>query len=233
MNFTEVSNRLEESGTNQNIKIYRNHGCDIELYGVSIKNLKDVHKVIKKDTKLGLELFRSRNADMLYLSQWVVDINDVTDEDINSLIDDTSYYLVLENVIPNILIKDLERSKKFIETYLHCVSPRYQQVAYSLYSQAISYYDLDMNKIDQELDYIKEHLQASHNRVKYVMNNFLISVGVYIKEFSNKVLEIDNSIGKITVDMGKTSCKVPSVSTYIRKNIDRNTLGVKKKIPKS
>lgn len=233
MTFEQVDELMKKSGTEQNRKIYRNHGCDIDLYGVSMKLLKEIHKQIKNDTELGLQLFKSNNADMLYLSQWIVDVNELSLEDIKKVIDQTNYYLILENVIPNIIIHDLGLTKEFVRRYLHSDSARYRQISYSLYGLLVSYYDdFNLEKIEKEIQYIETHIHKEENRVKYTMNSFLISVGVYIKEYSEQVLSIGKSIGTIKVDMGKTACKVPRITTYIEKNMERNKIGVKKKLKK-
>lgn len=233
MTFTQIDELMRKSGTQQNVKIYRNHGCDIDLYGVSMKTLKDIHKQIKNDTELGLLLFKSNNADMLYLSQWIVDVNELSLDDIVSVIDHTNYYVILENVIPNIIIHDVGLTREFIRRYLRSDSPRYRQISYSLYGLLVSYYtNLDLAKIEKEIKYIETHIQEEENRVKYTMNSFLISIGVYIEEYSEQVLALGRTIGTIKVDMGKTSCKVPSIITYIEKNIERNKIGVKKKLKK-
>lgn len=230
MNYLEVMKKLQEFGTDQNIKIYRNHGCDIDLYGVSMKNLKEIHKHIKNDSNLGLELFKSENADAIYLSQWLVNVNDISDQDISELISLTSYYMILENVIPAILIQDKKRSRNFIKENLQNDSPRVQSVAYSLYGIYVSYYDdIPLSTLEKDINTVKETIHQSENRVKYAMNNFLIAVGVYNKELSDLVLKLDSSIGTIHVDMGKTSCKVPSIATYIKKNKERGKIGVLKK----
>jgi hypothetical protein len=231
MTYTQVTDLMKNYGTEQNRKIYHNHGCDIDSYGVSIKNLKEIHNQIKNDTELGLMLFGSGNADLLYLSQWLVDVNDVSVGDINDVVELTSYYLILETVIPNVIIQDRFRSIQFIKNNLHSDSARYRQVAYSLYGLLVGYYDdVDLENIEKEIHYIESHIHQEDNRVKYAMNSFLISVGVYIEKYSDKVLAIGKRIGTIKVDMGKTACKVPSIETYIQKNRKRNKIGIKRKL---
>ena len=44
------------------------------------------------------------------------------------------------------------------------------------------------------------------------MNGFVIAVGVYISELTEKALRIAEKVGKVHVDMGGTACKVPSAA---------------------
>lgn len=219
MTFEEVKEHVKQFGTEQNRKIYKNHGCDIPLYGVSMKHLKDTYRLIKKETTLFKELLFSSNADLIYLSQWGINPSDVSDEELDQLIASTEYYLILENVIPYVLIKDEKRALRFVYEYLDSNHHKYKQIAYTVYSLLLKEHQdiLDMEHINQTVQHVSKTLHNEVNRVKYTMNQFLISVGVYIKEQRDSIYNIGLSLGYIHVDMGKTSCKVPSITTYMDK----------------
>jgi hypothetical protein len=61
------------------------------------------------------------------------------------------------------------------------------------------------------------------------MNNFVTSVGTYIPSLTEKAVEIAKSIGKISVDMGGTACKVPFAPEYIQKVVAKGYVGKKRK----
>ena len=61
------------------------------------------------------------------------------------------------------------------------------------------------------------------------MNNFVISVGCYVKPLSEIALKTAEKIGKVSVDMGNTDCQVPFAPDYIRKVKARGTVGKKRK----
>jgi hypothetical protein len=58
------------------------------------------------------------------------------------------------------------------------------------------------------------------------MNSFIIAVGAYVTDLTSEAQRVAKSIGKFTIDMGDTSCKVPYAPDYIQKALAR---GVKKK----
>ena len=64
------------------------------------------------------------------------------------------------------------------------------------------------------------------------MNGFIISTGAYIIELTAYAKEIGKKIGPVYVDMGDTSCKVPSAVEYIEKINARGAIGKKKKTVK-
>jgi hypothetical protein len=232
MNLQDIMKQLEEAGTAQNRKIYTNHGCDIDQYGVSMANLKKILKPIKKDAALGKQLFMSNNADAIYLSQWIVRVEDITIEELEDRIRLSNYYIIIENVIPNIIANDLEWSKEILSKWLHHEEPRFRQSAYNLYANILGIYpddEFSMDDIKNTLLHIEAHLQEEENRVRYTMNNFVIAVGTYIEELSIFAQEVAQKIGKVQVHMGQTACKVPDAYLYIDKVKQMNRIGQKRK----
>ncbi|MGK0414899.1 MAG: glycerol kinase, partial [Polaribacter sp.] len=69
----------------------------------------------------------------------------------------------------------------------------------------------------------------AQNRVRYAMNGFVISVGTSVEALTDKSKEVAKEIGKVTVDVGGTACKVPLASAYIDKVIAKGKIGVKRK----
>jgi hypothetical protein len=61
------------------------------------------------------------------------------------------------------------------------------------------------------------------------MNAFVIAVGSYVTPLTAKAKEVAEKIGKVSVDMGGTACKVPLATAYIKKVEDRGSLGKKRK----
>jgi hypothetical protein len=53
------------------------------------------------------------------------------------------------------------------------------------------------------------------------MNNFIINVGVYVPFLKERAILTAEQIGKVNVDMGKTSCKVPYAPEYIKKAVQQ------------
>jgi hypothetical protein len=64
------------------------------------------------------------------------------------------------------------------------------------------------------------------------MNNFVISVGCYIKSLTDLALATGKKVGVVKVDMGKTACKVPFAPEYIEKVKKRGSVGKKRKSAK-
>ena len=89
--------------------------------------------------------------------------------------------------------------------------------------------ELDMAEVDRLLVRVEKTIHTEQNRVRNAMNNFVICVGGYVPEYTDRAKEIGKRIGKVEVDMGGTSCKVPPITPYIEKIEARGTIGKKKK----
>jgi hypothetical protein len=63
----------------------------------------------------------------------------------------------------------------------------------------------------------------------YTMNGFVIAMGSYVKELTDKASKVAATIGKVSVDVGGTACKVPLATAYIKKIKDKGYIGKKRK----
>jgi hypothetical protein len=64
------------------------------------------------------------------------------------------------------------------------------------------------------------------------MNGFVIAAGSYVVTLTKLALAVADKVGTVHVDMGGTSCKVPTAREYIEKVRTRGTIGKKRKSAK-
>ena len=233
MEFNEVMTELESLGKEQTRKIYINHGADIPQFGVSISSLKKIAKKLKGNHEIGYKLLFSNNIDAMYMSQWIVDISKLTKYDLEKIIDSTNYYLLLDNLVALLAAKNKSISLDCLYDWIGNENPRYRQTAYSLYSYILGSYQnakIDVTHVRETLTHVRKVIHNEENRVKYSMNNFVISAGSQIPELTAYSLECATEIGKVEVFMGKTACKVPHALNYIAKIDSMNNIGKKRKL---
>ena len=233
MTFKQVMKELESLGTEQTRKIYRNHGADIDQFGVSVANIKKIAKKLKGKHDLGMELMHSGNVDAIYLSQYVVNPDYVCREDLEEVIELSSYYMILDNVVAPIIARNKELIDELLYEYLESENDRKRQVAYSVYSMVLGGYEdseIDYNHVKDIISIVRENIHGEENRVRYSMNNFLIAAGAANKDITEISKEAAKHIGKVHVYMGKTSCKVPDAYSYIEKIESKGYIGKKRKL---
>ncbi len=233
MNYTEIMNKLKDLGTAQTKKIYQNHGADMDTFGVSMAELKKIAKKVKVNHELGLQFLNSHNTDAVYLSRWVVDSSQISIKELETILHETDYYLIIENVIPYIAGNNTSLAFECIEKWITKKHHTFRQAAYSIYTlmvMSLPNDELDINEVSLLVDYIRENIHNEQNRVRYTMNSFIIAVASSIPTLTTRAKEVANEIGKVHVSMGKTACKVPFAPTYIEKIERLGKIGVKRKI---
>ena len=89
--------------------------------------------------------------------------------------------------------------------------------------------ELDLKEIKSLLKQIEKEVHDAPNRVRYTMNGFVIAVGSYVEPLLKDAKATAKKIGKVDVNVGNTSCKVPLATEYIAKVEDKGRVGKKRK----
>ena len=78
---------------------------------------------------------------------------------------------------------------------------------------------------------VAKSIHEQHNRVKFVMNVFVIAVACYVKPLHKLAVDTAKEIGQVDVDLAGT-CKIPFAPDQIKKFQARSPIGKKRKSPK-
>jgi hypothetical protein len=92
--------------------------------------------------------------------------------------------------------------------------------------------ELDLAELKQLLQRVQKTIHQQPDRVRYVMNGFVIAVGAYVQALTDLAVQTGEKIGPVTVNMGTTDCKVPYSPEYIQKVQKRGAIGKKRKTAK-
>jgi 3-methyladenine DNA glycosylase AlkD len=231
MTATEVMKALESYGGAQTKKNLMNHGAKEPFFGVKVADLKKILKKTKKNHELSLELYATGNSDAMYLAALMADENKMTREIIQKWADEAYWYYLGEFAVPWVA----SETDFGFELGLEWIKSKDEKIAACGWSTLSSYAairddeDLDIPKYEELLNHIEKNIHQSPNRVRHVMNAFVIAVGMYIVSLTDKALEVGSKIGKVEVFMGNTACKVPLATEYIEKNVKAGRVGKKRK----
>ena len=189
MEIEEVMLYLEEHGSEQNRRIYGNHGVPDPKYGVKVADLKKLQKIIKKDYNLSLRLFDTGNYDAMYLAGLIADekkmtLNDLKHWVVNSRCESiactTVAWITSESAFGVQLAREWIQSD--IETIAAAGWSTYGSILTTLPNDVI-----DMHEISQYLVHIANVIHDEGEEVKYQMNLFVIAAGGYVPELSKKL----------------------------------------------
>ena len=230
MDIKEVLRELKSYGDERTKNTHMKHGAQEPLFGVKVADLKKILKKTKKDHKLSLELFETGNSDAMYLAGLMADEKQISKDDLNHWVKGAYWYYLSEYTVPWVAAE----SPYGFELGLEWIRSKEEIVASAGWSTLSNYASindsLDVETYASLLDEVAEKIPTAQNRVKYTMNGFVIAVGCYIPELTQKAKETAEKIGIVNVFMGDTSCKVPLALDYIKKVEDKNRVGKKRKM---
>jgi hypothetical protein len=89
--------------------------------------------------------------------------------------------------------------------------------------------ELNLPEIENLLATIVKGINDAPNRVRYVMNNFIIAVGTYVKPLLKQAKAAARQIGTVSVDLGDTACEIRPALPQIEKIESSGRLGKKRK----
>ena len=231
MNAAEVLSELQALGSPSIKKVLTKHGAREPFYGVKVEDLQKIRKRIKVDYALALELYESGVSDAMYLAGLIADDPRMTRVDLELWVRGAYWYMLAEYTVPwvaagNPLGPDLAR--EWIESPEETIA----SAGWSTLSCLVALKpdaDLDLDELQGRLDLVADSIHRRPNRVRHVMNGFVISVGSYVPALTESALRAAFDVGPVSVDMGETACKVPSAADVIEKVRAKGTLGKKKK----
>ncbi|MCK5028259.1 MAG: DNA alkylation repair protein [Bacteroidales bacterium] len=198
---------------------------------VKVQDLKKIQKQIKKNHELAIELFNTGNSDAMYLASLISEPTKMTKKELQNWAEKAYWYMLSEYPVA----WTTAESNFGWELALDWIKSDKENVASSGWATLSSLIaikkdeEIDLVKIKELLEFISKNIHSSQNRVRYTMNGFVISVGAYLKPLLDKSKEIAKLIGKVNVDVGGTSCKVPFATEYIEKVESKNKIGIKRK----
>lgn len=231
MTKEEILKELQEYGSDQTKKTLMRHGAKEPFFGVKVQDLKKILKKTKKNHKLSLELYATGNSDAMYLAGLMADEKQITKEQLVDWANKAYWYFLSEYTVPWVAAE----TAYGMELGLEWIESDKENVAAAGWSTLANYAAVnDDEKLDVDLyrkllDRVQEEIHAAPNRVRYVMNGFVIAIGTYIAALTEKSKGVAREIGKVSVDVGGTACKVPLASDYIEKVVDKGRIGVKRK----
>lgn len=229
MDISAVLKELESYGDERTKNTHIRHGAEEPLYGVRVGDLKKILKKTKKNHELSLALYKTGNSDAMYLAGLMADEKKITKDDLNRWVENAYWSYLSEYTVPWVAAETdfgFELGLEWIRSEKENISA----AGWSTLSNYASVNDsLDLNAYSSLLDEVENTIHKAKNRVKYTMNGFVIAVGSFIPELTEKSKKVAVAIGKVSVFMGDTSCKVPLAKDYIAKIETMGKIGKKRK----
>lgn len=231
MTTVEILAALEKFGDAQTKKTLSRHGAREPFFGVKVADLKKILKMTKKNHELSLELYSTGNSDAMYLAGLMADEKKISESQLDEWIDKAYWFYLSEFAVPWVA----SETDFGFELGLKWIRSDAERVASAGWA-TLSYFaglnqdtNLDLEAYSRLLDKVAAEIHNAPPRVRYVMNGFVIATGIYVRDLTQKALNIAGMMGKVTVFEKGSGCKVPSATEYIHKASAAGQVGKKRK----
>lgn len=235
MTAKDIVAELKKLGNAQTKKTWMTHGAQEPCLGVKVQDMKKIQKRVKMDYQVALDLYDTGIADAMYLAGLIADDAKMTKKNLQKWVEKASCAggWVAEFTVPWVASASphgREMALKWIESKDEAIA----SAGWQTYSSMVAIKEdagLDLAEIKSLLQRVAKSIHQQPNRVKYVMNSFVIAVACYVKPLHKLAVDTANGIGKVAVDL-VGACKMPFAPDQIKKFEARSAIGKKRKSPK-
>jgi 3-methyladenine DNA glycosylase AlkD len=233
MTAEDIVAELKKLGTAQTRKMWMTHGAQEPCLGVKVEDMKKIQKRVKMDYQLALDLYDTGIADAMYLAGLIADDAKMTRKNLQKWVENATWGMVAEYTVPWVASSS-PHGRKMALKWMDSKDETIASAGWQTYSSMIAIKEdaaLDLAEIKALLQRVVRSIHQQPNRVKYVMNGFVIAVACHVKPLHTLAVETANGIGKVKVDL-VGDCKIPFAPDYIKKFEARSAIGKKRKSPK-
>jgi 3-methyladenine DNA glycosylase AlkD len=234
MTAQEVLEQLQTLGSRAIKKVLMKHGAREPFYGVKVEDLKKIQKRIKQDHDLAIELYETGISDAMYLAGLIADDARMTRKDLQRWVKQAYWSLLFEYTVPWVASGSTHGHDLALE-WIDSKSEGIAAAGWATLSSLVAVQPdamLDLRELKGLLERVGKTIHGEQNRVRYVMNGFVIAVGTHVEELHQAALAIAAGIGTVAVEMGGTACKLPGALESLEKVAAKASVGTKRKTAK-
>lgn len=213
---------LAQLQTLSNEKTYAHNkkvGAGDNQFGVKMGDIRNIAKKIKRDHKLGLELWQTKNIDARLLAILIIDPNKLSIKELEQMVKSIDFapiadwfnsYIIKDN--PN---KDLLREKWIGSDNKWIARAGWSLLAGKIARDAKS---LDLSAI---LDRIESEMLNAEPEVQWTMNTALAQVGINFPEHRARAISIGEKLGIYRDYPVSKGCTSPFAPIWINEMVSR------------
>ena len=214
--------------------LFNNYGVKEPCFGVKIGDLKKIQKRVKMDYQLALELYDTGNYDAMYLAGLIADDARMTKKDLNRWVEKAYAGALPGATVPWVAAGSPHGHELALE-WIESPKPLVASAGWTTLSGLVAIKDdaeLSLPELKRLLQRVEKTIHKSPDPVRYAMNNFVISVGSYVKALTALALRVGEQIGPVTANLGNNNCQIPFAPDYIHKVEKHGAIGKKRKTVK-
>jgi len=229
-----IVEQLRPLGSDGYRNILLRHGVREPVFGVKIADLKKIHKPVKTDYQLALDLYDTGIYDAMYLAGLLADDQRMTAANLQHWVERANCPTLAEYTVAWVAAGSPHGPAQSLR-WIDSSEERVASAGWATQSGLVTLTAdaaLDLQQVQGLLRRVQDSIHAQPNRVRYVMNGFVLAVGCYVAPLSDAALQTARRMGTVSVDMDGTACKLPDPAAKIEKARKAGTVGKKRKMIK-
>lgn len=229
--FELVMEELEKLSSERTKKIYIGQGAKEPLFGVATGAMKPLDKKYHGNQELANKLYASGNYDAMYLAGVIANVETMSKDNFDKWME-SAYFHMISDYIVAVTLAETSFAQEVADRWIKTEKELYMSAGFSCYCWLLGNQSddvFDTVKLSKMLDEVKANIHSAPNRARYAMNSFVAAVGVSYLPLHEKAYEVAQEIGEIDVYRDDKKLKVSSAENEIKKAIDKNRIGFKRK----
>jgi hypothetical protein len=227
----EILADLKAHGSQAYKNVIAKHGAVEPYYGVKIEYLKVLKKKLKVNQALALQLYDTGVSEAMYLAGLIADPSRFTKAQLQKWAKAATWAMISESIVAACAAES-RFAHELAHAWIDSPNELLATTGWATVTHWISITpdeELDLDELRGLLGKVVRELPAERNRVRYCMNGFVIGTGCFVAPLVKEAKAAAKSLGKVEVDFGATSCKMPDALASIEKVEAMGRLGRKKK----
>ena len=220
MTLDQVMAELAAKGSEATKKLLLKHGAKEPFFGVKIADLKPLHKKLKGEQALALQLYATGNGDAQYLAGMIADGAKMTPAQLQKWADTANWNMISGFTVPWVASEHPDGfalALKWIDSKNESVAVSGWKTLSAL-AAIVPDDQLPIKNYSTLLDRVAKSMSTAPDDIRSAMNGFMIACGTYLAPLGDKPIVTAKKVGRVDIDMGETACKVPDAEAYILKS---------------
>lgn len=229
--FEQAMEELKKLSSERTKKIYIGQGAKEPLFGVATGAMKVLDKKYHGNQELANELYASGNYDAMYLAGVIANVETMSEANFDKWMESAYVHMVSDYIVA-VTLAETSFAQNVADRWIETKKELYMSAGYSCYCWLLGNQSddtFDTEKLSKMLDEVKEKIHSAPNRSKYAMNSFVAAVGISYVPLHEKAYKVAQEIGDVEVYRDDKKLKVSSAENEIKKAIDKNRIGFKRK----
>jgi 3-methyladenine DNA glycosylase AlkD len=210
MKLAEVMGALKKAGDAQTRKTYVRHGAPADVYGVKFAELYKLQKKIKTDHDLAAELWKTSNAEAMYVALMVADPAKLTRAEATAWVKQIRWRGYAFYV--GMLVARSPHAKALMDAWM--ASPKEHVAECGFYVMTYRLREAPETVTDAECEAVLADIEKR-------IHGAVIAIGGFKPSMKAKAIAAAKRIGMVEIDHGDTDCKTPDAVSYIEKTAKR------------